>query len=265
MKLLLFLSLLSTFSYAQTRPSSFFSKDSGGGDSDVIEFLDIAKDICSVANELNWSNEIDYKKCSNYISANIALLERNEPRITFTSNDLDVMENNETPKEAIFNRKTGKVTVLKPVWEKMSKKEKYTLVGIELSAMLGFSQRYSFGLKITNNWEKFINDFEVNDKPKKEYIQYLYHGFVHKETGLPIALESNANGVCKYLGYDRGLEMSKEVKYENYVTPVKFRSVVLDINGGQVEEKETEILGRVTCITSDSELYSSDERAWINY
>lgn len=75
----------------------------------------------------------------------------------------------------------------------------------------------------------------------------------HIASMLPISLNSDTNGVCIYLGFDRGLKGSKLKKYEftwsiDRKYPAKRQSVKLDRYGDLVKQSYTKILGQITCI-----------------
>lgn len=146
-------------------------QDRGGGDANVIEFLQIATNICSFSEELKWINTIEAISCSDYISNNTSNLEKNKPKIIFTSDRSMVLESDKTEKQATYNKTTGEIIVFRPDWKVMSTKEKYSLVGIELSAMLNRNDRYSFGLKISQHWRLLSKLIE--EKMEDDYIQSM--------------------------------------------------------------------------------------------
>lgn len=136
-------------------PQSFSERggEGHGGDSNVVDFLKIANQICK------WSSSEKYKiissaeSCYKVVSNLQNGLNSNSPKLMFEDNP-DLVRENGVQKEALFNPTTGTIIVSRKHWINKNEKEKYTLIGIELSGLLGIYDRYGFGLLISENWHE---------------------------------------------------------------------------------------------------------------
>lgn len=122
-----------------------------GGDPKVIEFLQIAEDVCA------WAS-LNHKKEYSEILACDSLLEKmkvslNGPgkaKLRFTNQDLF---DQGISKAAIYNLKEGSITVNRDLWSQSAKAEKYTLVAIELAGLSQVKKRYEFGQMAKENFK----------------------------------------------------------------------------------------------------------------
>jgi hypothetical protein len=122
-----------------------------GGDSHVVEFLKMANQICS------WSSNEKYKiiptaeSCYKVVSDLQEGLNSNKPKLMFEDNP-DLVKENGVQKEALFDSISRTIIISRQHWINKNENEKYTLVGIEISGLIGVHDRYGFGILISDNW-----------------------------------------------------------------------------------------------------------------
>jgi len=144
---------------------------SHGGDTDAIEFLNLAEKFCywvkSVKNTRLFQG-IEEEACLIKIQQARSSLNLDRPIVTFEDKQENVMENG-VQKNAIYSE-SGEVKILRSEWSTMSLQRKYTIISIEMSGLLGqTSLRYSIGDFVWNNWNS-INKTSIKDNNCKVFI-----------------------------------------------------------------------------------------------
>jgi hypothetical protein len=184
----------------------------GGGDSDVTEFLIKAHQFQQWAFRNPQLAQID----TNGVANKLEIMERSlDPdndnrfftaRLSFTENFITV--DGEVEKQAQFDTEKGSIKVVRPTWRSMDDAHKYSLIGQEFNGLLTKNNRYAAGMVVQEHWREIaaekVDFVEIFNRlsAKKKSVQLIILQSPLNEPGVnPRAIRMVPDGITESKSY----------------------------------------------------------------